>query len=231
MSVESLEQLIKNDSLPIDVASKYLTIYLGKANWSEKLSQMWAVQSKKNGPDRAREFVKRSVACACLSPVINRVTIPEEKHVLLFWVSGWPQFNERDWFSLFKETIKNDIDIEKFRKIVLQEGLFDHIDIPPLTRQAYNWLYDNLSKEKFSSSAEKEESIEKIKNMVRIYGGAVICNLFTNHSNRLEKILNWRSGYFIEKEIYKVYSIEQIVKIKKMEIKKTNANFVKKITA
>jgi hypothetical protein len=34
----------------------------------------------------------------------------------------------------------------------------------------------------------------------------------------IEKVLNWRSGYFIEKEIYKVYSLEQILKIKKAEL-------------
>lgn len=226
-----LEQLVKSDLLSVELASKYLNIYIGQANWSEKISQMWNIQSKKNGPEKAKEFIKKSVSCACLSPLINKVNIPDEKHVLLFWVSGWPQFNERDWFSLFKETVKNDIEIGKKRKLVLQEGLFDHIDIPPLTRQAYNWLYDNMSKEKFGSNSEKEEAIEKLKNMVRIYGGAVICNLFTNHSNSVEKILNWRSGYFLEKEIYKVYSVEQIIKIKKMEIKKTNTNFIKKIDA
>lgn len=224
-----MEQLLTNNSLSLDLAEKYLTLYLGEAAWQEKISQLWTVQRKKLGDEQAKEFIKKSVACACLSPVINKSAIPEENHVLLFWVSGWPQFNERDWFSIFKDVVKNDIEIEKNRSLILREGIFEHIDIPPLTRQAFNWLYERLEKESFSSEEKKSEAVTKIKNLVRIYGGAVICNLFTNYSLNIEKVLNWRSGYFVEKEIYKVYSIEQILKIKKAEMQKTNSNYIKKV--
>jgi hypothetical protein len=224
-----MEQLVSTNALTLELAEKYLTIYLGESDWQEKLSQLWSVQKKKLGEDKAKEFIKKSVACACLTPIINKSSIPEQNHVLLFWVSGWPQFNERDWYSLFKETVKSDIQIEKNRMIIIKEGIFDHIDIPPLTRQAYNWIYERLEKESFSSAAKKEEAISKITNLIKIYGGAVICNLFTNYSSRIDKVLNWRSGYFIEKEIHKVYTVEQIIKIKKAEIQKTNSNFVKNI--
>ena len=229
MSIQLMEQLLTNNSLSLDLAEKYLTLYLGEAAWQEKISQLWTVQRKKLGDEQAKEFIKKSVACACLSPVINKSAIPEENHVLLFWVSGWPQFNERDWFSIFKDVVKNDIEIEKNRSLILREGIFEHIDIPPLTRQAFNWLYERLEKESFSSEEKKSEAVTKIKNLVRIYGGAVICNLFTNYSLNIEKVLNWRSGYFVEKEIYKVYSIEQILKIKKAEMQKTNSNYIKKV--
>jgi hypothetical protein len=224
-----MEQLLTTNSLSVELAEKYLTLYLGDAQWQEKISQLWSVQSKKLGEEKAKEFVKKSVACACLSPVINKSAIPEENHVLLFWVSGWPQFNERDWFSLFKDVVKNDIQVEKNRSIILNEGIFEHIDIPPLTRQAFNWLYEKLEKESFVSEERKNEAVTKMKNLVRIYGGAVICNLFTNYSLNIDKVLNWRSGYFIEKEIHKVYSVEQIIKIKKAEMLKTNSNYIKKV--
>jgi hypothetical protein len=107
--------------------------------------------------------------------------------------------------------------------------VFDHIDIPPLTRQAYNWLYEKLDKEHFPSQDKKEEAVQKMKNLIKIYGGAVICNVFTNYGLNVEKVLNWRSGYFIEKEIHKVYSTEQIIKIKKAEMFKTNSNYIKSI--
>jgi hypothetical protein len=97
----------------------------------------------------------------------------------------------------------------------------------PITRQAYNWLYDLLDKEKFDSQEKREEGIQKIKNLVKIYGGAIICNLFTNHQASVDKVLNWKSGYFIEREIYKVYSVDQIIKIKSAEINKTNKNYIK----
>ena len=229
MSIQALEQFVSTDVLTKDLAAKYLTLYLGEADWKEKIDQLFVVQKKKLGDDKAKEFVKKSIACACLSPIINKSAIPDEKHVLLFWVSGWPQFNERDWFSLFKDVVKTDIQIEKNRSLVLQEGVFDHIDIPPLTRQAYNWLYEKLDEESFSSHDKKEEAVTKMKNLIKIYGGAVICNVFTNYGLHVEKVLNWRSGYFIEKEIHKVYSTEQILKIKKAEIHKTNSNYIKSI--
>ena len=229
MSIQLLEQFVNNNALTVELADKYLTLYLGESDWPEKLAQLWSVQKKKLGEDKAKEFVKKSVACACLSPVINKSAIPEENHVLLFWVSGWPQFNERDWLSLFKDTIKTDMQIEKNRALILREGIFDHIDIPPLTRQAYNWLYERLDKESFSSHDKKEEAVTKMKNLIKIYGGAVVCNLFTNYSQHVDKVLNWRSGYFVEKEIHKIYSTEQIIKIKKAEMQKTNSNYIKTI--
>jgi hypothetical protein len=229
MSIQALEQFVTSDVLTKDLAAKYLTLYLGEAEWKEKIDQLFIVQKKKLGEDKAKDFIKKSIACACLSPVINKSAIPDEKHVLLFWVSGWPQFNERDWFGLFRDVVKADIQIEKNRSLILQEGVFDHIDIPPLTRQAYNWLYEKLDKESFSSQDKKEEAVTKMKNLIKIYGGAVICNVFTNYGLHVEKVLNWRSGYFIEREIHKVYSTEQIIKIKKAEIYKTNSNYIKSI--
>lgn len=230
MSIQMMDQLIKTNSLSIDVADKYLTLYLGESNWPEKISQLWTVQSKRHGEEKAKEIVKKCIACACLSPVVNKTAIPEENHVLIFWVAGWPQFNERDWFEMFKEVVKSDLQIEKDRLTIIQSGIFEHIDIPPLTRQAYNWLYEKLNAEKFNSEEQKEKSVTKMKNLVRIYGGAVVCNVFTNYSSNVDKVLNWRSGYFIEKEIYKIYSLDQIIKIKKAEIQKTNSNYIRKVS-
>jgi hypothetical protein len=230
MYIQSLDAVVQDGTVSFDVAEKYLSLYIGDSNWKEKIGQLWSVQKKKLKDDSlAKDFVKKSIACACLSPIINKVAIPDEKHVLIFWVSGWPQFNERDWFSLFQEVIKKDIEIEKNRRKIFQLGIFEQIDMSPLTRQAYNWIYDRLEKESFDSEDKRNEAIEKIKNLVKIYGGAIICNLFTNYSPHVDKILNWRSGYFIEREIYKVYSLDQIVKIKSAEINKTNKNYIKTI--
>jgi hypothetical protein len=230
MYIQSLEAVVNEGTVSFDVAEKYLSIYIGNADWKEKISQLWNVQSKKNKDENnVKEFVKKSIACACLSPVVNRASIPEEKYPLLFWVSGWAQFHERNWFSLFQEVIKKDIEIENNRKKVLSLGFFDAIDMSPLTRQAYNWLYEKVDRESFSSNEEKQDSINKIKNLVKIYGGAIICNIFTNYSSHTEKVLNWRSGYFIEREIYKVYSLDQIIKIKQTEMNKTNKNYIKSI--
>lgn len=230
MYIQSLEAVVQSGTVSFDVAEKYLSLYIGESDWKEKLGQLWTVQKKKlKDEEKAKEFVKKSIACACLSPIINKVTIPDEKHVLLFWVSGWPQFHERDWFAMFQDVIKKDIEIEKSRRKIIQLGIFDQLDMSPLTRQAYNWIYDRLDREFYLSIDKKNEAIEKIKNLVKIYGGAIICNLFTNYSSHVDKILNWRSGYFIEREIHKVYSFDQITKIKLAEINKTNKNYIRMI--
>jgi len=106
-------------------------------------------------------------------------------------------------------------------------GIFNQIDISPLTRQAYNWLYGNMDTEYFSSKQKKDQAADKLKNLVKIYGGAVICNVFTNYSSHISKVLNWRSGYFIEREIHKVYSLDQILKIKQAELNKMNPKYIK----
>ena len=47
-----------------------------------------------------------------------------------------------------------------------------------------------------------------------------ISNIFVNHKNHISKIHSWNNGYFFEREIYNVYTFEQIEKIKSLEIKK-----------
>ena len=40
MSIQSIEALATNGALSFDVAEKYLTIYLGEADWKEKIGQL-----------------------------------------------------------------------------------------------------------------------------------------------------------------------------------------------
>ena len=126
--------------------------------------------------------------------------------------------------------IKKDILIQNNRKNLLGLGVIDPIDYSPLTRQAYNWLYSEAQNAGIINEGNKKEISIKLQNLVRIYGGAVISNIFSNHKSSLNKILNWRSGYFFEKEIHKVYKIDEIIKIKSTELQKLNQKYVKKIT-
>ena len=81
------------------------------------------------------------------------------------------------------------------------------------------------------NSSVPEPLKNKLSNLVKAYGGATICNMFVNHKLNIDKVLNWRSGYFFEKQIYKVYSFEQISKIKTAELNKTNQKYIKKVGA
>ena len=58
----------------------------------------------------------------------------------------------------------------------------------------------------------------------------MVCNMFVNHKKNVNNVFNWRSGYFFEREIHKVYSLQDILKIKNTEIEKTNSKYIKKIS-
>ena len=53
--------------------------------------------------------------------------------------------------------------------------------------------------------------------------------MFVNHKVFVNKVFNWRSGYFFEKQIHKVYTLDQICKIKSTEIAKINPKYIRKI--
>ena len=97
----------------------------------------------------------------------------------------------------------------------------------PLTRQALNCLYTTAEESEVVTSENKQELIKKFENLVKIYGGATICNLFSKHEKNIDKVLNWKSGYFIEKEIHKVYTLEQLAKIKHTELSKIDSKYIK----
>ena len=40
MSIQALEQFVTTDVLTKDLAAKYLTLYLGEADWKEKIDQL-----------------------------------------------------------------------------------------------------------------------------------------------------------------------------------------------
>lgn len=161
---------------------------------------------------------------------MERTNIPDPVHLMLFWCPTWNQYKEKDWFSLFKEVVKKDIEIQNNHKILLQLGIIDPIDYSPITRQAYNWLYSHAESTHAINDKTKDLVTKKMQNLIRLYGGAVISNIFTNHTNNIEKIFNWRSGYFFEREIYNVYTFDQIKRIKSKEIEKLNPKYIKILT-
>jgi hypothetical protein len=173
--------------------------------------------------------MKKSIACATLCPYYDKLVVTDPPENLLFLLPTWRQFNEKNWSDLYKKMVSEDIEIRKNRKKMLSYGIIDHIDYVPMTRQAFNWLYSKAEETDSVNTSNKEELIKKFQNLIRIYGGAVICNIFSKHESNVSKVLNWRSGYFIEKEIYKVYTVDQISKIKQLELSKIDQKYIKKI--
>ena len=220
MSKGLLEKTIEENSLSQELADEYLKIYIADIDWVPHIIKLWNnFYNKSKDKEQANEMVKKAISCAIL---------PNPPHRLLFWCTGWVQFNERDWFSLFKETIEKDLEVKNYRKEVIKSGIIDPIDYSPMSRQAFNWLYERAYNSGEITEENKTVVTEKLKNIVRIYGGAVVCSIFINHENFLEKVINWRSGYFFEKQIHRSYTVEKINKIKNMEFRKTNSDYIKK---
>lgn len=189
---------------------------------------MWTnFENKNKNSELSKEEIKRAISCTMLLPTMEKTNIPDPVHLMLFWCPTWNQYKERDWFSLFKDVVKKDIDIQNNHKLLLQLGVIDPIDYSPITRQAYNWLYSHAESTQGINDKTKDVVIKKMQNLIRLYGGAVISNIFTNHTNNVDKVFNWRSGYFFEREIYNVYTFDQIKKIKSKEIEKLNPKYIR----
>lgn len=231
MSLEDVKTAIEQNTLPVSVAEKYLRLYVADIDWTPHLGTMWESSKKKLGSENlAREHVKKAVGCATILPLLEKTPIPDAPHQLLFWCTGWRQFNEQDWFKLFLDVLKEDVEITEKRNSILQLGVIDPIDVPPMTRQAFNWLYEKALSDINNPSDQLLADLKiKFSNLVKAYGGAIICNMFVSHKLYVDKVLNWRSGYFFEKQIHKVYSVEQIKKIKLAELGKTNEKYIKKM--
>jgi hypothetical protein len=231
MSLEELSKVVEHNVLPVDVAQKYLNLYVGESDWSKHINKLWVnLENKNKNLDVSKEEIKKVIACTLLLPTVEKTTIPDPCHLILFWCTSWSQLNERDWFGMLKDVIKKDLMIQLNMKRLLEIGVIDPIDYSPLTRQAYNWLYSEAENSSSVTNENKKEIQKRLQNIVRIYGGAVISNIFTNHKNHLSKVHNWKSGYFFEREIYNIYTFDQIQKIKTLEIQKLNPKYIKTLT-
>jgi len=230
MSIQELREAIANKSLPFPVAEKYLKLYVADVSWEQSINTLWTNSiNKLHDQELAKEHVKKAISCATILPFMENTTIPDPPTNLLFWCTGWAQFNKHDWFSMYIDILKEDLKVVELRNQAIEIGVIDPIDVSPITRQAYNWLYQRTEENENCFKIDMESLKVKFSNLVKVYGGAVICNIFMNHKQNVDKVFNWRSGYFFEKQIHKVYSINEIKKIKLAELNKTNNKYIKKV--
>lgn len=230
MSIQEVRKAVNEKALPLAVAEKYLKLYVADTSWQDSISSLWKnSMNKLRSEDLAKEHVKKAISCATLLPMLEKVAIPNPPTNLLFWCTGWTQFNKEDWFSMYMAVLKEDIKISDNRNEIIKMGIIDPIDISPITRQAFNWLYQKAEENEHIDNTNSQSVRDKFANLVKSYGGAVVCNIFMNHKNNIEKVFNWRSGYFFEKQIHSIYSMDQIKRIKQAELSKTNNKYIKKV--
>jgi hypothetical protein len=227
-----LHKVVEQGVLPVPVAIRYLTLYLGAANWADHINSLWTRFVRQNGVSKAelQKKMKKTVACAMLLPTYDRKTLDRERpENLLHRVSLWDQFKERDWFEAFQQVVAHDLQIKEWRKQALMLGIIDPVEDAVYTRQAFNWLFENAEASGCISPETRDDIVNRHKNMVKAYGGAVISNIFLRHEDALKPVLNWRTGYFFERAIFDVYTSEQVLKIKRAELAKTNGRLVKRV--
>lgn len=222
---QDIRELLDEGTLSLSLAEYYLNIYVGESDWQKHMVEIWG--RIKNTSD-AQERMRRIISCTILLPSEEKL-VADPPHRLLFGITSFTQFNEKDWFKQLQEVVAHDEEIAQWRMQALGLGVIDPIDFAPNTRQAFNWLYLKAEESGVVTPASKEVIMKRFKNLVIAYGGAVICNIFTRHDDHLKKIVNWRSGYFFERIIYDVYKPQQVLKIKKMELDRTSERLVKRI--
>lgn len=213
------------------VSEKYLNLYVAEIDWKYHqgvLYQRWirSGMSESEAVDKLRKVI----ACTVLLPQLGKQRIPDPPENLLYQCSSFHQFNERDWYEELHKVVERDKEIVRWRNQCQSLGIIDPIDYSPITRQAFNWLFSAAERSGVVTPENKQRIEQSFKRLVYAYGGAVICSIFQKNENLIDrKVLNWRSNYFFEHLIFDVYTIDQIVKIKRQELKKTNPKLVKQI--
>lgn len=226
---EDLDTVLKQNKINQTVAEKLLNLYVGPADWRASISTLYRRLVRKHGEEEGKNLTKKAISFTILLPAFDGSTKIDQNNPenLLFWGMSYHQFNQRDWFEELKKVVERDQQITDWRREALALGVIDPIDYQPYTRQAYKWLCGKAEE----TGVELTQDLKlKFRQLVMTYGGAVISYIFTNHQDAVKKVVNWRSGYFFERIIFDVYSIEKVLKIKQTELQKTNDKFIKQVT-
>lgn len=206
---------------PMTQADKYLRIYNAEIKWQPHIDRAKEVLLKRlSEVDMNAEMSKR-IACTILLPAYDPNTIQDPPQNLLFYCPKWAQY-DAPWVDRYEKVKAQDLKNKKIREECLDLGVIFPYEYNPITRQAFNWLYDKAEKSGVISAESKEEITKKLKNLVFAYGGVVICSIFQKPEleYRLKKLHNWRSGYFFERLIHQTYKGEELIKIKTHELAK-----------
>lgn len=213
------------------LASRYLTIYVGQSDWNRHIANLANRLVRKHGEQAAKDLLRKAISFAIILPAFDRSTRidPDHPENLLFWGMKYDQFPQKDWFKELRKIIGRDILVQQWQEQALTLGVIDPIDYQPYCRQAYLWLCQRA--EDTGALTSTDTVVKKqFQTLVWVYGGVVVSNMFTHYDALLKKkVINWRSGYFFQRAIFDVYSIEQVLRIKKTELDKTNDKLIKTV--
>lgn len=215
-----------------EVLKFYLKIYLGDTDWEKQLKDLQSrLVAKYDNVEEAKSFYYKQVSFAIQLPAVERsIRVDVANPQSLLFGSVKPGFSDlfgsRDWLQLLRAVAKKDLKIFEVKRDALALGYIKNIEYQPNTRQAFRWLLEKAQESGDLTDSNKERLQEIFRNLVYIYGGAVISNIFTRHESELKRIVNWRSGYFLERVLVDVYTTAEICKIKNKELETSNHRLV-----
>lgn len=230
---EQVNKTTKEGKLSHDVAVPMLNLYVFPLDnwWHHVENRLYPQLRKKHKEEEAISQIKDVVSFTILFPAYDRTVqidrvCPENNLFKWMW---FDQRSRMDWFKKLQTVVKFDYDVSLWRKEVLDHGIINPkaIAYQPLARQAFNWLCQKSE----DSEELTDDAREKFERFVMAYGGAAICYLFEEKRRDIENIVNWRSPYFVERLLYRTYTVEQVIEIKRKEFAKTNSDYIQYLSA
>lgn len=239
ITVETLENFTKTNRLSKDLASHYLNIYVSpNVDWTSAINKKYNFISRKNThltPEEIGEKMKTILCATILMPAyypsVRESLKSREPDYLLHAVDKFDQFGNKQWVEELHKVVTKDIEIQKFRTQIMSIGIISQIEYQPYYRQAFNWLIERAEKNGDVNDNNRENVKTSMRHIVVRYGGMAISNLFSRHTDVVNTIVNWRTGYFIERALFRIYSPEEIKKIKQIELAESPQRLVQKINA
>lgn len=102
MFLDQLNITVRDKTLPLEVAEKYLNLYIGESDWKTHISKLWTnFQNKNKNSDLSKDDIKRAISCTMLLPTMEKTNIPDPVHLMLFGVQPGTSIKKEIGFLYF----------------------------------------------------------------------------------------------------------------------------------
>ncbi len=210
----------------IENLSKYLSIYYSdQVEWEEQLKRL-----SRQVSDSSRR--RKQAAYTILAPYLHKTAKTTPIESLLFVCNKWADYDDLDWVDKLEETYYEDIATEALRAELLALGYIHPIEHDPRCRQALKWLCEQAGKQDeiaLSPPQTKSSITNKYKGLIYTYGPSSVCALFQKPELKqqlLNNVHNWKTAYFVEKELRKHNTPKQLIERKSIDLNRTNKELI-----
>lgn len=199
---------------PEGLGNRYLNIYVAERDWLPDIERVFT-RTRGN-----TQQCQERVSAAILMPLVSKVQIPDPPENLLYMCHKYHQFEGHDWYDMWVKTALKDRKIASFRTKCENVGIIENVDFVPTTRQAYRWLIEESVNAGDLTDQNKTRVEAALLRLVWAYGGVPIVETFNKNSFAIKKeMVNWRTGYFFEKIMHKTFREDQLLIMKKEELR------------